>query len=62
VLFRSAKSDEDGGRPANITASGASNQTQRDALAGHRRGAGHRGDAPAVTRRPSATEQEDPWQ
>jgi hypothetical protein len=28
--FRSVSSDEDGGNPANIAASGASNQTQRD--------------------------------
>jgi hypothetical protein len=33
TLFRSARSDEDGGNPANIAASGASNQTQRDARA-----------------------------
>jgi hypothetical protein len=31
--FRLAGSDEDGGNPANIAASGASNQTQRDARA-----------------------------
>jgi hypothetical protein len=30
TLFRPARSDEDGGDPANIAASGASNQTQRD--------------------------------
>jgi hypothetical protein len=29
TLFRSARSDEDGGNPANIAASEASNQTQR---------------------------------
>src|SRR5829696_8634713 len=29
TLFRSARSDEDGGNPANIAASGASNQTER---------------------------------
>jgi hypothetical protein len=28
--FPSVRSDEDGGNPANIAASGASNQTQRD--------------------------------
>jgi hypothetical protein len=33
MLFRSARSDEGGGNPANIAASGASNQTQRDARA-----------------------------
>ena len=33
TLFRSIISDEDGGNPANIAASGASNQTQRDARA-----------------------------
>jgi hypothetical protein len=32
-LFRSARSDEDGGRQANIAASGASNPTERDARA-----------------------------
>ena len=31
--FRSVSSDEDGGNPANIAASGASNQTERDARA-----------------------------
>jgi hypothetical protein len=31
--FRPASSDEDGGNPANIAASGASNQKQRDARA-----------------------------
>jgi hypothetical protein len=31
--FRFASSDEGGGNPANIAASGASNQTQRDARA-----------------------------
>ena len=30
TLFRSARSDEDGGNRANIAASGASNQTERD--------------------------------
>jgi hypothetical protein len=30
TLFRSVSSDEDGGNPANIAASGASNRTQRD--------------------------------
>ena len=39
TLFRSVSSDEDGGDPANIAASGASNQTQRDARAAHRKGA-----------------------
>jgi hypothetical protein len=33
MLFRSAISDEDGGNPANIAASEASNQTERDARA-----------------------------
>jgi hypothetical protein len=33
TLFRSVSSDEDGGNPANIAASGASNQTERDARA-----------------------------
>src|SRR5215217_7107577 len=33
TLFRSVRSDEDGGSPANIAASGASNQTERDARA-----------------------------
>jgi hypothetical protein len=33
TLFRSVSSDEDGGNPANIAASGASNQRQRDARA-----------------------------
>jgi hypothetical protein len=31
--FPSVSSDEDGGNPANIAASGASNQAQRDARA-----------------------------
>jgi hypothetical protein len=30
TLFRSVSSDEDGGNPASIAASGASNRTQRD--------------------------------
>jgi hypothetical protein len=30
IAFRSASSDEDGGNPANIAASGASNRTQRE--------------------------------
>jgi hypothetical protein len=30
TLFRSVRSDEDGGNPANIAASGASNQTERE--------------------------------
>ena len=30
TLFRSLRSDEDGGNPANIAASGASNRTERD--------------------------------
>jgi hypothetical protein len=33
TLFRSVGSDEDGGNPANIAASGASNRKQRDARA-----------------------------
>jgi hypothetical protein len=33
TLFCSARSDEDGGCPANIAASGASNQTVRDVRA-----------------------------
>jgi uncharacterized membrane protein (TIGR02234 family) len=33
TLFRSVSSDEDGGNPADIAASGASNQTERDARA-----------------------------
>jgi hypothetical protein len=33
TLFRFASSDEDGGSQANIAASGASNQTMRDARA-----------------------------
>ena len=33
ALFRFVSSDEDGGNPANIAASGASNQTERDARA-----------------------------
>jgi Rieske Fe-S protein len=33
TLFRSARSDEDGGNPASIAASEASNETQRDARA-----------------------------
>ena len=36
--FRSARSDEDGGNPANIAASGASNQTLRSARAAARKG------------------------
>ena len=32
-FFRFVSSDEDGGNPANIAASGASNQTKRDARA-----------------------------
>jgi hypothetical protein len=40
TLFRSVRSDEDGGDPANIAASGASNQTQRDARAAHIKGTG----------------------
>jgi len=39
TLFRYVSSDEDGGDPANIAASGASNQTQHDARAAHRKGA-----------------------
>jgi hypothetical protein len=38
TLFRSARSDEDGGNPANIAASGASNQTLRNARAAARKG------------------------
>jgi hypothetical protein len=37
TLFRSASSDEDGGNPANIAASGASNQTLRDARAANKK-------------------------
>jgi hypothetical protein len=37
TLFRSVSSDEDGGNPANIAASGASNQTERDARAALKR-------------------------
>ena len=33
TLFRSARSDEDGGYPASIAASGASNQAVRDVRA-----------------------------
>jgi hypothetical protein len=32
-FFRFVSSDEDGGNPANIAASGASNRTERDARA-----------------------------
>ena len=39
TLFRSVRSDEDGGNPANIAASGASNQTERDARAAQEMGA-----------------------
>src|SRR5215213_7295778 len=39
TLFRSVRSDEDGGNPANIAASGASNQTERDARAAPKKGA-----------------------
>jgi hypothetical protein len=35
--FRSGSSDEDGDNPANISASGASNQTERDARAASER-------------------------
>ena len=38
TLFRPGGSDEDGGNPANIAASGASNQTQRDARAVQEKG------------------------
>src|SRR5215218_6023033 len=38
TLFRSVRSDEDGGNPANIAASGASNQTERDARAAPKKG------------------------
>jgi hypothetical protein len=33
LVFRSVSSDEDGGNPANIAASGASNRIQRDVRA-----------------------------
>jgi len=39
TLLRSARSDEDGGNPANIAASGASNRTRRDARAASNKGA-----------------------
>jgi len=40
TLFRSVSSEEDGGNPANIAASGASNQAQRDARAASEKQAG----------------------
>ena len=38
TLFRAVSSDEDGGNPANIAASGASDQRQRDARAASKNG------------------------
>ena len=45
TLFRSVRSDEDGGNPANIAASGASNQTERDARAAPKKGRLNRCDS-----------------
>ena len=39
MLFGFDSSDEDGGNPANIAASGASNPQKRDARAGQEKGA-----------------------